>query len=202
VSPETRGPYVLAALGKSVRKPQASAATGDQVESARWQRLIQVHTARIESLTQLTTIGQGLITAVTLPAAIGAPLVSIGVAKTWANAVFGLALLAYLTTLGVALRYAFRVLYNRLDESELAGRGKGAMNWRAVAAMTAEEYFSYMRSTHDQDLLESLVEQDWIAAKLIDDKARNVSRAVLWAGLSFVGLGLLVIGRFLIVFST
>ncbi len=77
-------------------------------------RLNQVYTARIQDLEMLASIGQGLITAVTLPAALGAPLLLIGTERHAASAPL---CSRYLVTLARPLRHAFRMVYRPIERA-------------------------------------------------------------------------------------
>jgi hypothetical protein len=162
-----------------------------------WGLMRDIYDVRLKDLEVLTNIGQGLLSGIALPAALGAPLLVIGAQRSWAYAGFGVGLLLYLIVLGVALRHALRVLYSPADvlrSKPIAGFG--VMQWRDVAAMTPTEYHRYVESLDRLQARRSLVEQDWLATVLVADKAAHVTKAVRWAGVSYAFLGLLVLTRF------
>ncbi len=92
-----------------------------------------------------------------MPAALGAPLLLIGTERHAASAP---PCSRYLVTLAMALRHAFRMVYRPNDELQVAGHGKGMMNWRRVSLLSSQEDARSIERAGDGDFIASLVAQD------------------------------------------
>lgn len=146
--------------------------------------------------------GQGLIAAVTLSAALSSPLLILGTEKTWPNVGFGIALMLYLVIIASAVRHAFVVLHSPIQATEIPSAGHGVMHWQSIAAHPSPEAYSEsLQSITQADRLSSLIEQDWIAARLISDKVDHTRKAIRWAAASLLMLAVLILLRFVIVLT-
>src|SRR5919109_3753868 len=109
-----------------------------------WELAKSVYELQYPELQRVTAIAGSLLTAVTLSAALAAPLLVLGIRRSLLDALFGIGLLAYLLCLGNAIRYALRILYSPLAKEPVV---HGVFNLRHVATFAdAEEYEAYFKA--------------------------------------------------------
>lgn len=169
-----------------------------------WDLIKVSYDLQYRELERATSIAQGLVSAVTLSAALASPLLVIGLKRSILDAIFGGLLLIYLAVLGNAVRHAFWVfatkpVFGGMPSPEVAG----FFNHRSIVEFATPTAFrEYFTRLTDQEKFNYVIEQTWADAKLANRKFVAITRTIRWTAISFMFLASLVMLRFLIAFSS
>lgn len=156
-----------------------------------------------QELMRSVAIAQGLVSAVTLSAALASPLLLIGARRSPSNAVFGLLLILYLGTLGNSLRHAFWAFCTKpiFRPAVRTSPTPGFMTYLFISTFESpQKYQEYFRSLSEEARLDHLIDQTFTDANLVKAKFVALSKTIQWSALSFGLLAMLVLFRFAINF--
>lgn len=161
-------------------------------------------------LERTTSIGHGVLSAVTLVAALATPLLifDVGTSLTPLVITFTFELVVYLTLLAVSVRHAMRVLINPSKGWPNIAREdwpavRGYLNfWYMAQFRDAEEFADYFTNLDSRERRDYLIRQVYSDAKLNKRKAESAAAAIKWAFRSFGILAAMIATRFAIVVTS
>jgi hypothetical protein len=149
---------------------------------------------QLRQLERSVVAAAALITGLALTTALAGPLLVASVRRSTWEILFGLLLVAYLTTLHRALRALLLVIY-----TPAGARAGGFLHYADISAMgTPADFSTQVADMPKDELRQRQLESVAVAARIAAKKAEDLRAAVGWTSRTFVLLVLLVAARFVI----
>jgi hypothetical protein len=169
-----------------------------QVSSQEWESAILALEVQFRQHERATLVAQSLLGALTLSAALSAPLLVLGVKRSIIDGIFGLLLLLYLAILGNTIRHCLNAAYLRMRVSESF---ENSLHYQHISrSCSSSEYVGNLSKQSDEDRLRETQAYAWLVATAMRERRREIQKAIRWTMLSFSFLGLLVVFRFAVAF--
>lgn len=153
----------------------------DGVDSGMLEDARFAYDVQSRQLERSTNAAQGLLTAVTLLAALGAPLLLPPPDDGWLELVVGLLLVGYLLALGLSLRHSLSVLATNPRRMTKPTVARGFLFYRDIAAYPSADVFGQdFRSAMTTDQLTYVLDQVYVLGSLVVVKSDHVVKAIKW----------------------